>query len=178
LIGGTLAQLATSFVFNRRSDSAPEVVIDSDRRGWSRKVSHVSVRVGAALMVRIPENNGDISQLRRADFRIGAKDIGEDLVNRSPILEPEIFPEEAAVAGFPGCVGELQRLVECGDDQLFSIRSVRTLELVDSTTQSRRLAFMTGSANNMSRVLGGRIGDRVDGLTGGLELQRSIDRMI
>lgn len=92
-------------MFRRRSDSAPEVVTDGDRRGWSSRHRHVSVRVGAAKMVRIPKNNGDISQLRRADFRIGAEDIGGDLVNRRSILESEIFLEKAAVAGFPGCVG-------------------------------------------------------------------------
>lgn len=103
-------------MLRRRPNNAPKVVTDRDRLGWSGTVKHISERVRAASMVRIPEKNGDISQLRRANFRIGAEDIGEDLVDYRPVLESEIFPEEAAVAGFPGLVGELQSLVECGDD--------------------------------------------------------------
>lgn len=103
-------------MFRRRPDNAPKVVTDRNRRGWSGTVSHISGRVGAANMVWIPEKNGDISQLRRANFRIGAEDIGEDLVDHHPVLESEILPEEAAAAGFPGSVGKLQRLVESGDD--------------------------------------------------------------
>jgi len=154
-------------MFRRRPNNLPKAVTDRDRRGWSGTVSHVSRRVRAAHMQWIPEKNGDISQLWRANFRIGAEDIGEDLVDHRPVLESEILPEEAAVARFPGSVGELQRLVECGDDQLFSIFGVLTLESVYRPAQSRRRAFMTGSASIVNRVLRGRIGDRVDGLTGG-----------
>lgn len=103
-------------MFGRRPDRAPEIITDRDCLGGSSNVSHVSVRVGDAKVVRIAEKDCDISQLRRADCRIRAEDVGKDLVDRAPIGGSEVLLEEAGVARFPGRVGELQRLVECGDD--------------------------------------------------------------
>lgn len=154
LRGGAAAQLVTSLMFNRRPNGAPKVVTDGDRLGWSGMVSHRSARVDGASMQWIPEENGDVSQLRRADARIGAEDVGEDPVDRGPVLYAKILPEEPTVAGFPGRVGELQRLVEGGDDQLFTIIGVVALETVDCPrAQVRRHgAFIAGSASIVSRV--------------------------